>query len=116
MPRKRKPARLFQRKDDGAWVILDGGQQIRTGFGDGFHEAAEEVLSNYIASKKRQDDRVRDPSEITVGEVLVHYGEAKVKVVRDRERLLYTIQALSPYWSDLKVSQIDIDRCRGYTA
>lgn len=116
MPRKRKPARLFQRKDDGAWVVLDGGQQIRTGFGDGFHEAAEEVLSNYIASKKQQDDRVRDPSEITVGEVLVHYGEAKVKVVRDGDRLLYTIQALSPYWSDLKVSQIDIDRCRGYTA
>lgn len=115
MPRKRKPARLFQRKDDGAWIILDGGQQIRTGFGDGFHKEAEEALSDYIAQKKRKDDRVYEPSEITVGELLVHYGEAKVKTVRDKGRLLYTIQALSPYWGDLKVSQIDIDKCRGYT-
>lgn len=116
MPRKRKPARLFQRKDDGAWVILDGGQQIRTGFGDGFHEAAEEALSNYIAGKKRQDSRVREPSEISVGEILVHYGEAKVKTVRDKDRLLYTIKALSPYWGDLKLSQIDVDMCRDYSA
>ena len=113
MPRKRKPARLFQRKDDGAWVILDRGQQIRTGFGDGFHKAAEEVLSDYIARKKRQADHVCEPGEITVGKVLVHYGEAKMKTVRYKDRLLYTIQALSPYWGDLKVSEIDIDRCRG---
>lgn len=116
MPRKRKPARLFQRKDDGAWVILDGGQQIRTGFGGGFHKEAEEVLSDYIAQKNRGDDRVLSPSEITVGQVLVHYGDAKMKTVKDTSRLLYTIQAMSPYWGDLKVSEIDIDKCHGYTA
>ncbi|MEW2912289.1 tyrosine-type recombinase/integrase [Leisingera sp. JC11] len=114
MPRKRKPARLFQRKDDGAWIILDGGQQIRTGFGDGFHKEAEEALSDYIAQKKRQDNRVYEPRDITVGEILVHYGEAKVKTVGDKERLVYSIQALSPYWGDLKVSEIDVDRCNGY--
>ncbi len=109
MPRRRKPARLFQRKDDGAWLILDGGQQIRTGFGDGFHQGAEEALSTYIANKKRQDNRVCDPSEITIGEILVHYGEAKVKTVRDKDRLLYGIQALSPYWGDLRVSEINVE-------
>ena len=115
MPRKRKPARLFQRKDDGAWIILDGGDQIRTGYGDGFHQEAEAVLSEYIVRKKRQHYRVYEPSEITVGEILVHYGENRVKTVKDRGRLLYTIQALTPYWGDLKVSQIDVDTCSGYT-
>jgi len=28
----------------------------------------------------------------------VHYGEAKEKTVSDPDRLLYSIQALAPYW------------------
>ena len=31
MPRRRQPARLWLRKDEGVWVILDSGKQIRTG-------------------------------------------------------------------------------------
>ncbi len=115
MPRKRKPARLFQRKDDGAWLILDGGRQIRTGYGDGFRDEAEDALSAYIADRKRRQRVTLEPHEITVGDALVHYGEAKVKSVKDKERLLHSIQALAPYWADLKVSDVDIDTCQGYS-
>ncbi|PCH75195.1 MAG: integrase [Rhodobacteraceae bacterium] len=115
MPRKRKPARLFQRKDDGAWLILDGGRQIRTGYGDGFRGEAEDALSAYIADRKRRQRITLEPHEITVGEALVHYGEAKVKSVKDKERLLHSIQALAPYWGDLKVSDVDVDTCQKYS-
>lgn len=116
MPRKRKLARLFQRKDDGAWIILDGGRQFRTGYGDGFHRQAEEELAKYIAQKRVHFTGPADPSEITIGEVLRFYGEAKVDEVSDPERLLYTMKALAPYWGDRKVSEIDVKTCRGYTS
>ncbi|MBL6427749.1 MAG: site-specific integrase [Maritimibacter sp.] len=115
MPRQRKPARLFQRKDDKAWVILDGGKQIRTGFGDGFRDEAEKALSDYIAQKKQRDVRVFEPHQISIGEILVHYGDAKVQTVTDKGRLVYTIQALAPYWGDMKVSDIDVEKCRRYS-
>jgi integrase len=114
MPRKRKPARLYQRKDDGAWLIIDCGKQIRTGFGDGFHEQAEEALSRYIREKSSKEITTVDPSRFTVGEALVRYGEAKAGLVKDPERLLYTIKALAPYWADKMVSEVDEETCKGY--
>lgn len=114
MPRKRKPARLFQRKDDGAWLILDGGKQIRTGFGDGFHKEAEEALAAYIRQKSFKEFELVEPHKVTVGELLAHYGEERVGEVKDPERLVYSIQALAPYWGNKLVSEVSKEMCESY--
>jgi integrase len=114
MPRPRKPARLFQRKDDGAWIILDGGRQIRTGYGHGFRDEAEAFLSRHIARKAITDRGLVELDQISVGEVLVRYGEEKRKTVKDPERLLYSIKALAPFWADLTAAEISVDKCQAY--
>lgn len=35
--------------------------------------------------------------------------------MRDKERLIYSIKALAPYWGRRKVSEIDLEACRGYS-
>ena len=114
MPRKRKPARLYQRKDDGAWVILDGGSQHRTGYGDGFHKQAEEALAQYIREKITKEIETVDLHKISVGEILVRYGEERVDEVKDPERLINSIKALSPYWANKTVAEVDLGTCKGY--
>lgn len=114
MPRKQKPARLYQRKDDGAWVILDGGKQIRTGFGRELRAEAEKALSRYISEKTLKDTTTVDLRDITIGEVLSRYGEAKVGSVKDPERLVNTIKALGPYWANKTAADIMPEVCRGY--
>ena len=114
MPRKRKPARLFQRKDDGAWLILDGGKQIRTGYGEGFHREAEEALAVYIRQKSYVDIETAEPHKISVGEILARYGEERVDEVNDPDRLLYSIQALAPFWADKMVSEVNKESCEAY--
>ncbi|OSP53439.1 hypothetical protein BV911_17970 [Pseudoruegeria sp. SK021] len=56
-----------------------------------------------------------EPDKITIGEILVHYAHTKVKTVSDKQRLLYTLKALSPFWADKKVSEIDVDTCKAYS-
>lgn len=115
MPRKRKPARLYQRKDDNAWIIIDAGKHIRTGYGEGFHAEAEEALARYIREKTSREVVKVEPDQISVGEVLVRYGEERLGLVKDPERLLNSINALSPYWADKLVSQVTHETCVGYT-
>lgn len=50
-----------------------------------------------------------DPSQLSIGEVVVRYGEAKLKTVKDPERLTNSIKARAPYWADIKVAEIDVD-------
>ncbi len=114
MPRKRKPARLYQRKDDGAWVIIDSGKQVRTGYGDGLRAKAEEALAQYIREKTSKEIATVDLHEISVGEILVRYGEEKMDDVKDPERLLNSIKALAPYWANKSVAEVDVDTCKGY--
>lgn len=114
MPRKRKPARLYQRKDDGAWVVLDRGRQIRTGFGDGFRDEAEAFLSRYIQEKTLSDRKTVDLGDISVGELLVRYGEHKRQTVRDPDRLMYSIKALAPYWANMTAADVTDAACREY--
>jgi integrase len=114
MPRKRKPARLYWRKDEQTWIILDGGKQIRTGFGHGFRDQAEAALSRYISQKTLQDRGTVELDEISVGEVLVRYADHKRQKVKDPERLLYTVKALAPFWANMTVAEVTDDACRTY--
>ncbi|MEM6848416.1 MAG: site-specific integrase, partial [Pseudomonadota bacterium] len=74
MPRRRKPARLYRRPDDGSWLIRDGTRTVRTGHsGDGGRDAAEAVLRRYLASRAPERIGPARPDEITCGEVLNMY-------------------------------------------
>jgi len=114
MPRKRKPARLYWRKDEETRIILDGGKQIRTGFGDGLRDQAEACLSRNIHQKTLQDRGTVELDEISVGEVLVRYADQKRRTVKDPERLLYTVKALAPFWANRTVADVTDDACRAY--
>ena len=114
MPRRRKAARLFQRNDDKAWIILDGGKQIRTGFGDGFREQAEKVLADYISRKTLKEIRTVEIDQISVGEVLARYGEERVNSVKDADRLVNGVKALAPFWDNKMVSDINSETCKQY--
>lgn len=114
MPRRRKAARLWYRKDDDVWVILDGTKQIRTGCGAELRDEAEEALSVYLQEKVARQIVTHHPSRISVGEILARYGEWQAPWVKDPERLVYSIQALAPFWANKLVSAVDEDSCLAY--
>lgn len=113
MPRPAKPPRLWQRAD-GAWIILDGGRQRRTGAVDGDIAGAEQALAAYIASKAPARIGPAAPDEITLGEVLAAYYRDRVEHVADPERLRYALQALAPFWADQRVTAVRGETCRRY--
>lgn len=114
MPRPRAPARLHQRKDDGAWVIVDGGKQQRTGYGRGQHAEAQRALADYLAEQRPARSGPAAPSEVTVGEILSDYLDGRGPAVADPGRLCDAVAALSPFWSDLTVERVTRKVCRDY--
>ena len=114
MARKRKPARLYQRNDDEAWIILDGGKQIRTGYGRGQHSEAENALKEYLIEKAYQDSSPKDSTRIVFGLILARYVNDKAAGMASPERLVYAIQALNPFWSDKKAHTMSGAVCREY--
>lgn len=114
MPRKRKPARLYQRKDDGAWVILDGGKHYRTGYGDGRREHAEQALSEHLVKKAIAHLEPTLPNQITLGQILAQYVEGKSDDINDPERLKYAIMALAPFWGNLTANKVNDSTCKEY--
>lgn len=112
MPRRRKPARLWQRPEDGAWIILDGGKQKRTGFGHGQDREAEGALAAYIAERERRAGP-RHPSAVLIGEIIADYLDARADA-KDTERLIYCAKALSPFFADLHASDVTPVTCAAY--
>lgn len=120
MARPRKPARLWQRPDDGAWLILDrdlpGGQR-RTGHGGASGRGpAEAALRDYLRTKTVRRGAAAIPEEITVGEVLALYLTDKGEIVAGAETLAYCVKALAPFWGHLPVSDVIGSNCRRYAA
>lgn len=115
MPRPRKPARLWQRKD-GLWFILDGGVQFGTGGarGPGGRKLAEEALARHIASRVPQRSGPAQPSEITVGEVLALYAREKGPTLASSATLAYSIKALVPFWASQTCDGVKGSTCRAY--
>lgn len=75
--RKAKPPRLWFRDDDGVWVILDRGRQIRTGCTREQVDQAAIALTEYIGQKHKPTIGVRDPDRLAISDVLAAYEEAK---------------------------------------
>ena len=102
MPRKRKPARLYQRPDDGTWVIRDGDVTKRTGYGAGEREQAEGALQEYLENRKSQRrGGPAHPFDITVGEVIALYVDDRADTVKGVATLASNAAVLARFWGDL---------------
>lgn len=72
MPQRAKGARLYQRKDNGLWIIHENGcVDVSTGTRN--RRDAEIALSNHIATRHRQSGPAT-PEGIGVATVLDIYG------------------------------------------
>lgn len=113
MPRPSKGARLYWRPQRGQWVILDTGN-VQRGTGTADRGEAEKRLAEYIAAKGGRRGGPAEPADLTVAEVLAHYGEHHAPYVRDPARIGYAIAALIPFWGMRTVSAITRANCRAY--
>lgn len=111
MPRPTLPARLVLYKHTPFWQIIDRGKKHSTGCRS--RSEAETVLAEYI----RQRDRVCtsiEPDKITVADVLTIYAEEHAPTAADPARIGYAIEALLPFWSEMKVAHVKGETCRRY--
>lgn len=117
MPRPRKPARLWQRKD-GRWFILDGGRQFGAGgaVGERDRGVAEAALAKHIASRMPARIGPAQPSELTVGEALARYIRDCGPHMAAPERLAYAAKALLPFWASRTCDAVKGSTCRAYAA
>lgn len=112
MPRPAKGARLHKFKHRPHWYIRDTGQPDRS-TGHTSREQAEKALGAYIATKGRTGT-ANEPQNVTCGEALSVYAEGHAITVAAPERIGYAIDALLPFWSDLKLSHVKGETCRRY--
>jgi integrase len=112
VPRPAKGARLHKFAHREVWYIRDTGRPD-TSTGCSSREEAEKVLAAYIATKGRTG-AANEPSAVTIDEVLKIYAEEYAHTTADPDRIGYAIEALSPFWSQLKVNHIKGETCRRY--
>ncbi|NVK47600.1 MAG: hypothetical protein HWE33_14985 [Rhodobacteraceae bacterium] len=112
MPRPAKGARLHKFKHRPHWYIRDTAQPDRS-TGHTSLEQAEKALAAYIATKGRKGS-ANEPGNITCGEVLTIYAEEYAPTVAAPERIGYALDALIPFWAELKVSHVKGETCRRY--
>ncbi len=110
MPRPSKGARIV-RERNGVWYIRDGKRFISTRTRD--RREADRALARYIAEQD-QPQGPRDPSRISVGEVLSLYGTEHAPTVADPARIGYAILALEPILGALPVASLNGAACRRY--
>lgn len=113
MPRRRKPARLWLRPDEGVWVILDGGRQIRTGRRADELEAAEGDLAAYVARRHASPSQ---PSELLIDLVLARYIEDRGPSQKNQEALASSVKALVPFWGTKTCDAVKGSTCRAYAS
>lgn len=126
--RKAKPPRLWFRKDDGVWVIIDRGRQIRTGCTRDETEHAAIALTKYIGARHKPTLGTRDPNELAIADVLSVYEEFKRPRGYDPDKprggageachrhddLTGRIGNLNTFFGDRNVSAIKGELCRDY--
>lgn len=115
MPRPSKGPRLYlrparpEKRQEAGWVIRDGSRELGTGCGPDDREGAEVALARYIidkhatqnaAGRAADRDRVRDPSEILIADVLGVYARERAPFVADPASASHRIESLLNYWAD----------------
>lgn len=118
--RKAKPPRLWYREDDGAWIILHRGRQIRTGCGRDDLEGAAKALENYIGASHTSTVGATDPRLLAIGDVLTFYEKLKRPKFNDQraaaqhELLVIRLEDLNAFFGAKKVSDIKAQLCRDF--
>src|SRR5262249_46119438 len=113
MGRKRAAPRLWLDQRTGrGWVILDGGQFIRTGCAESDRAGAEKKLAEYLGDKYKPQRSV-DP---LIVDTLLAYGREHLANTRSAKNAAYNIQSLSQWWGAKAVSDINRDNCKAYAA
>jgi integrase len=117
MPARPKGPRLYWRDradGEGVWEIRDtGGVRISTRTAS--RPEAEAQLAEYIARKWRPSGPA-EPSHLSVSQALALYLEEHAPHVVAPERLIYAVEALDRFWTDLPVSAVKAETCRRYMA
>jgi integrase len=114
MPRHRKPARLFLRKDEKVWIIIHNGSQIRTGCRIDQRAEAEEALRKYMNDQNRSKSAPLDASKVNLGQIIAIYLDERGPEHKSPERTIHAVSALVPFWAEMKPSEISITKTREY--
>ena len=117
MPRKQLPPRLYLRKRKGrdpTWVVKDAGQEHSTGCGPDDRAKAEAWLAQYLARRFRAPDAPQTPDEMGIADALAIYASEHAPNAADPARISYAIEALLPFWGELRVTAIRAQTCRLY--
>ncbi len=118
MPRKAKSARLYLRKRPGresVWVILDRGDEIGTGSGEGDVEQAEGALRAYLQEKYRPSG-CSDPTKTLIADLLNFYMREKIERVARPDMILYQMGFLLEWWGEKFAIEIKPKACRDYVS
>ncbi|MCC8942808.1 hypothetical protein H8A97_42655, partial [Bradyrhizobium sp. Arg62] len=122
--RKVKPPRLWFRKDEGCWVILDrsGGKrrQIRTGCRRGDTDGAAQALEKYIGSRHAPTTGATAPRILSIADILTFYETLKrprsddPRKLADHELLLIRLLDLNAFFGAKQVSDLKAQLCRDF--
>ena len=112
MSRPQSPPRLYLDKKRRQWVIRDGAAFVRTGCVKGDTVAAQEQLARYIAEKHKP----APSNSPTVVHVLTAYAQEHLPDTLATNNAAYQVAALSEWWGDKWVSDINPQSCRDYAS
>jgi len=105
-----KPARLWLRDVRGKkfWYIRDDGRKIATGCGADDRAGAEEKLAEYITARvKPRHDSGRDPSTITIAELLNVYQQDRGAKIASPQELGQRVTALLGFFGTKPVTALN---------
>jgi hypothetical protein len=134
--RKAKPPRLYFRDDEGTWIIIDRGRQVRTGCGREETERASRELEAYLAARHKPTIGARNPAALAIADVITFFEEAKRpkrydalrlrlaegsrlssderKIVRRHDELIIRLDSANAFFGKYKVADIKAQLCRDY--
>jgi hypothetical protein len=118
MPQHSKGIRLWLRPARGsekpAWVIRDGGKQVRTGCAQSELVEAQRNLADYVARKYEPDRSSRAPSQVRIADVLNIYSQDVAPTHARPYETAHRLAALAEYWGDRPLSAVNGKTCREY--
>lgn len=134
--RKAKPPRLLFRDDTGHWIIIDRGKRISTGCGRADTARAADALARYIGTKHASTSGSREPSALSIADVVldyeaakrpkrydeivarIHAGEAVTPderhIVRRHDELIIRLESINTFWGGRTVAGINAQSCGDY--
>lgn len=95
-------------------VWYEHGQKRVRSTGTSVKREAETRLAAFISDSHRDRGGPREPGELTVADALAYYAENRAPLTADPHRISYAIDALLPFWADVRLSSINDAMCARY--